>query len=75
MTMTTPEFHEGPVPSLKYGYAGANSVDFTDSIAMEVSGVEDGNVYLTKEDAEYLVYSLLNAGVALPEEFKKEGAV
>lgn len=69
---TNPQFHEGPIPSLTYGYAGANSVDFTDSIALEVNGVEDGNVYLTKEAAEYLLYSLLNAGVAVPEEFKAE---
>ena len=72
MTVQNPEFVTGPVPGLKYGYAGANSVDFTDSIAMEVSGVEDGNVYLTKEAAEYLMYSLLNAGVEVPEEFKSE---
>lgn len=52
----------------KCGYAGANSVDGTDAVAMEVSGVEDGNVYLTKEAAEHLMYSLWNSGVALPAE-------
>lgn len=72
MSVKSPEFHVGPHPALTYGYAGANSVDFTDSIAMEVSGVEDGNVYLTKEAAEYLLYSLLSAGVEVPEEFKSE---
>lgn len=51
------------VAKLKFGYAGANSVDFTDAIALEVSGVEDGNVYLTREAAEYLLWSLKNAGV------------
>lgn len=61
--------HEA-VANLNFGYAGANSVDFTDAIALEVSGVEDGNVYLTKAAAEYLVYSLLNAGVEIPEEFR-----
>lgn len=72
MTVQNPEFVTGPVPGLKYGYAGANSVDFTDSIAMEVIGVEDGNVYLTKEAAEYLMYSLWSAGVEMPEEAKAE---
>lgn len=46
------------VAKLRFGYAGANSVDCTDAIAMEVSGVEDGNVYLTKDSAEYLFWSL-----------------
>lgn len=54
--------------SIKFGYAGANSVDGTDFVAMEVAGVEDGNVYLTAEQAEYLMYSLWNAGVKVPEE-------
>lgn len=68
--MKNPEFVTGPVPGLKYGYAGANSVDFTDSITLEVNGVENGSVYLTAEQAEYLVYSLLNAGVKIPAEFE-----
>jgi hypothetical protein len=54
---------------MRFGYAGANSVDGTDSIAMEVAGVVDGNVYLSADQAEYLVYSLLNAGVKIPSEF------
>lgn len=54
---------------MKFGYAGANSVDGTSFIAMEVVGVEDGNVYLSAEQAEYLVYSLLSAGVKVPAEF------
>lgn len=58
-----------PTPTIRFGYAGANSVDGTTHIAMEVSGVEDGNVYLTAESAKYLLYSLLSAGVELPEEF------
>jgi hypothetical protein len=72
MSVQIPEFHKGPHPALKYGYAGANSVDFTDSITMEVNGVENGSVYLTAESAEYLLYSLLNAGVKVPDEFASE---
>ena len=53
---------------LPFGYAGANSVDFTDVIALEVNGVEDGNVYLTAEAASYLMYSLWSAGVEIPKE-------
>jgi hypothetical protein len=58
------------VAKLKFGYAGANSVDCTDAVALEVNGVEDGNVYLTREAAEYLMYSLWSAGVEVPEEAK-----
>ena len=49
------------VAKLKFGYAGANTVDFTDAIALEVNGVEDNNVYLTHDAAEYLFWSLGNA--------------
>jgi hypothetical protein len=46
------------VKALEFGYAGANSVDLTDAIAMEVVGANGENVYLTKESAEYLFWSL-----------------
>ena len=56
----SPATAEG-VAKLRFGYAGANTVDCTDAIAMEVSGVENDNVYLTKDSAEYLFWSLGNA--------------
>lgn len=53
---------------MKFGYAGANSVDGSNGvIAMEVAGVENGNVYLSAEDAEYLMHSLIASGVKVPE--------
>lgn len=67
VTFTPPATAEA-VAELSFGYAGANSVDCTDVIAMEVNGVNDGNVYLTKEAAEYLAYSLWSAGVEMPKE-------
>ena len=70
----TPPATAEAVAKLTFGYAGANTVDCTDAVAMEVSGVEDGNVYLTHQAAEYLFWSLGTAlGKDMDSHHHKEG--
>lgn len=47
--------------SLKYGYAHADGVVGTDSVALEVVGVQSDNVYLDRMQTENLFISLASA--------------